>query len=96
LAYEIKGKRSGVYYLYRYTGEGDIPAKLYRTIKMTPSILRHLTVVRDPSVRTFADLARQKAEDEQRRASESEESAGHKKAVADRDEHSSEQGEQNA
>jgi ribosomal protein S6 len=95
MAFEIKGKKSGVYYLYHYTGEGDMPAKLERSFKMNTSILRHLTVVRNPAARTFVDLARERAAAAEEEGGD-EEASGSRRPAGGEDVHSSKEGERNA
>ena len=47
LAYEIKKKKKGNYYLYIYKAEGDIDDKLNKLFKLNQNILRHMTVLFD-------------------------------------------------
>jgi small subunit ribosomal protein S6 len=49
IAYEIKKKKTGFYYLFFYQSETDGPAKLERHFKLEPAVLRYLTVQHDPS-----------------------------------------------
>jgi small subunit ribosomal protein S6 len=46
LAYPLRKKRTGVYHLYLYKGEGNIAAKLDKFLKLNEAVLRHLSVVR--------------------------------------------------
>jgi small subunit ribosomal protein S6 len=48
LAYEINRKKTGVYFLFKYKAEGDVPVKFEKAFKLNSNILRYLTVVRDP------------------------------------------------
>lgn len=50
LAYAIGKKKAGFYCLFLYAGEGTVVAKLEKYLRMNESVLRHLTVVRDPAV----------------------------------------------
>jgi small subunit ribosomal protein S6 len=50
LAYPIKRKKTGVYYLYVFKGEGDATAKLNKYLKIKDNILRFLIVVANPKV----------------------------------------------
>jgi len=56
LAYAIKRKRSGVYCLFLYQGEGDVPVKLERMFKLNQNVLRYLTVCRDPDAQLAEQL----------------------------------------
>lgn len=47
LAYEIKGRREGIYVLMRYDAGPDVPAELDRLLRISDDILRHLTVLPD-------------------------------------------------
>ncbi len=49
LAYPLRKKRSGVYCLYLYKGEGDIAGKVEKHLKLNEAVLRHLSVVRTTS-----------------------------------------------
>jgi small subunit ribosomal protein S6 len=46
LAYTIRKKKTGIYYLYLYKGDGDVAGKLEKHLKLNESVLRHLSVVR--------------------------------------------------
>jgi len=46
MAYIIKKKKTGVYHLFNYTGEGDIAGKLDKFLKLNEAVLRHITVAR--------------------------------------------------
>jgi small subunit ribosomal protein S6 len=48
LAYEIRRKKTGVYFLFKYKSEGDVTVKFEHEFKLNQNILRYLTVVRDP------------------------------------------------
>ncbi|MBD3315473.1 MAG: 30S ribosomal protein S6 [Chitinivibrionales bacterium] len=91
LAYEIKGKKTGIYYLYRYRGEGDVPDKLDRSLKMNVGILRYLTIVRDLSKRTFEDLPKDKMQE-----SEDEDSADYARTSGGNEERTGTEGERDA
>lgn len=47
LAYEIKKKKTGNYYLYIYKADGNIDEKLNKLFKLDRKILRHMTVLYD-------------------------------------------------
>jgi small subunit ribosomal protein S6 len=49
LAYQIRKKRAGVYYLYNYEdqSEKNIAGKIEKYFKLNDSVLRHLTVIRE-------------------------------------------------
>lgn len=44
LAYEIKGKREGIYVVMSFTGEPQVEAELDRVLGITDGVLRHLIV----------------------------------------------------
>jgi small subunit ribosomal protein S6 len=46
LAYPLKKKKTGVYHLFLYKGEGNVAAKLEKFLKLNEAVLRHLSVVR--------------------------------------------------
>jgi small subunit ribosomal protein S6 len=46
LAYPLRKKRTGVYHLFLYKGEGNVAAKLDKFLKLNEAVLRHLSVVR--------------------------------------------------
>jgi small subunit ribosomal protein S6 len=46
LAYPIRKKKTGVYHLFLYQGEGNVAAKLDKFLKLNETVLRHLSVVR--------------------------------------------------
>ena len=48
LAYSIRKKRSGYYFLFLYEAEGQVAGSLEKHIKLNETILRHLTVVKNP------------------------------------------------
>jgi len=48
LAYEIRKKKTGVYFLFKYRSEGDVPARLDKRLKLNQNVLRFLTLRRDP------------------------------------------------
>ncbi len=50
LAYHIRKKKTGIYHVYVYKGEGDVAGKLEKFLKLNESVLRHLSVVRNPNV----------------------------------------------
>jgi small subunit ribosomal protein S6 len=50
LAYPIRKKKTGTYHLYLYKGEGDVAGKLEKYLKLNESVLRHLSVVRNPNI----------------------------------------------
>ena len=49
LAYPIRKKKSGIYCLYLYQGEGDIAGKVEKHLKLNEAVLRHLSVARTPA-----------------------------------------------
>jgi small subunit ribosomal protein S6 len=44
LAYEVKGKREGTYYLLNFTGDPGVEAELGRVLGLTENVLRHMVV----------------------------------------------------
>ncbi len=46
-AYEIEKKREGTYVLLRYRGNGELVSAIDRACKLSHTVLRQLTVVRD-------------------------------------------------
>ncbi len=46
-AYEIERKKEGTYVLLRYRGDGDLVSAIDRACKLSQTVLRQLTVVRD-------------------------------------------------
>ena len=46
LAYPIRKKKTGIYHLYLYKGDGNVTAKLEKFLKLNEAVLRHLSVVR--------------------------------------------------
>lgn len=61
LEFEIKKKRSGAYFIYQYSGEGEVPAKIDEHFSLNTSVLRYMTIVRDPKKRTLAQVNAEKA-----------------------------------
>jgi small subunit ribosomal protein S6 len=57
LAYDIKKRKAGVYVLFRYLAESEIPSKLDRQFKLNQTILRYLTIRRDPRFDTAPAVA---------------------------------------
>jgi small subunit ribosomal protein S6 len=47
LAYEVKGKREGVYVVMNFNGEAATEAELGRVLGITDGILRHLVIRTD-------------------------------------------------
>ncbi len=47
LAYSVKKKRTGVYVVFNYEGEGSTVLALEKHFKLNESVLRHLTCVRN-------------------------------------------------
>jgi len=49
LAYSIKKKKSGVYYLYTYAAQSEIniAGKIEKLLQLNETVLRHLTVVKE-------------------------------------------------
>jgi len=47
LAYEVKGKREGVYVVMNFTGEPATEAELGRVLGISDAILRHLIIRTD-------------------------------------------------
>ncbi len=62
LAFPIKRFQEGVYVFFTYDGPGDVSTELERRFKQTDSVIRFMTVVKDPR-----DLVRRK---KKRRAEE--------------------------
>jgi small subunit ribosomal protein S6 len=48
LAYPIKKFQEGFYVFFQYEGEGDVSQELERRFKQTDSVIRFMTVKRDP------------------------------------------------
>jgi small subunit ribosomal protein S6 len=48
LAFPIKRFQEGVYIFFTYEGAGDISTELERRFKQTDSVIRFMTVLRDP------------------------------------------------
>jgi small subunit ribosomal protein S6 len=46
LAYPIRKKKTGIFHLYLYIGDGDIAGKLEKHLKLNEAVLRHLSVGR--------------------------------------------------
>jgi small subunit ribosomal protein S6 len=55
LAYPIKRFQEGVYVFFTYDGPGDVAGELERRFKQTDTVIRFMTVVKDPR-----DLVRRK------------------------------------
>ena len=47
LAYDIERKKSGYYFMFTFTAEGDLVAKLDRVLKLNTAVIRQMTVVAD-------------------------------------------------
>jgi small subunit ribosomal protein S6 len=47
LAYEVKGKREGIYVVMNFTGEPSTEAELARVLGITDGVLRHIVVRTD-------------------------------------------------
>lgn len=62
LAYPIKRFQEGVYVFFTYEGPGDVSTELERRFKQTDTVIRFMTVLKDPR-----DLVRRK---KKRRAEE--------------------------
>ena len=62
LAYPIKRFQEGVYVFFTYEGPGDVSTELERRFKQTDTVIRFMTVLKDPR-----DLVRRK---KKRRAAE--------------------------
>jgi len=62
LAFPIKRFQEGIYVFFTYDGGGDVSAELERRFKQSDSVIRFMTVLKDPR-----DLARRK---KKRRAEE--------------------------
>lgn len=80
LEYEINKKRSGAYFIYQYAGESEIPAKIDEHFNLNTSVLRYMTILRDPKKRTLSQVnaeraAAQQAEDDKAKAERVEQSA---------------------
>jgi len=48
MAYPVKRFTEGIYVFFHYEGEGDIPLELERRFKQTDTVIRFLTVKKDP------------------------------------------------
>ena len=48
LAFPIKRFQEGVYVFFTYEGAGDVSAELERRFKQTDSVIRFMTILRDP------------------------------------------------
>ena len=95
LAYPIRKFEDGVYRLFLYDSESDVPKELDRRFRLSDKILRHLTVrlepdwavaakeqaVRDAKARVEAEAARKVAEAEA--AARAEQEAAERAAAAD-------------
>ena len=46
LAYPIRKKKTGIFHLYLYNGDGDVAGKLEKHLKLNETVLRHLSVGR--------------------------------------------------
>jgi small subunit ribosomal protein S6 len=44
LAYEVKGKREGIYVVMNFTGPSAAEAELQRVLRLTDNVLRHIVV----------------------------------------------------
>ena len=69
LAFPIRKRAMGVYYLFEYESDGDMAAKLERMFKLNQNVLRYLIAQRDPEkvITASADekeTESQKGEDE--------------------------------
>jgi len=60
-AYPIGKKKTGVYYLYLYRGEGDLAGMVEKQLKLNESVIRHLSVARTVSARPAAAVPAQQA-----------------------------------
>ena len=67
LAFPIKRFQEGVYVFFTYEGGGDVSTELERRFKQTDTVIRFMTVVKDPR-----DLVRRK---KKRRAEEAAQAA---------------------
>jgi small subunit ribosomal protein S6 len=65
LASEIRGIRTGIYYLFLYESEGDVPVQLEKRFKLNANVLRHLTVRRDGKTEAAQRPVAEKAEGEE-------------------------------
>ncbi len=80
LEYEIRKKRTGAYFVYQYAGENELPAKIDEHFNLNASVLRYMTIIRDPQKRTLSQVnaeraAAQQAEDGKPRVERQEETA---------------------
>lgn len=66
LAYPIKKFEDGFYVFFTYEGSGDISVEMERRFKQTDSVIRFMTVKRDP--RDLVRRRKKKADDEAGRA----------------------------
>jgi small subunit ribosomal protein S6 len=71
LAYEIGKRRTGVYILFEYKAEGDVPVQLERLFKLNQNVLRYLTVRANPrAIATDIILKKRDAERSDKAADE--------------------------
>lgn len=70
LAFPIKRFQEGVYVFFTYEGAGDISAELERRFKQTDTVIRFMTVLRDPRDLTRRKNKKRRAEEAARAAAE--------------------------
>lgn len=64
LAYEIDGKRSAVYSVILFEGDGDLPENIEKALKLNTDILRYMLLVRDPAKVTVFNAPPRKTPEE--------------------------------
>ncbi|HUI91301.1 MAG TPA: 30S ribosomal protein S6 [Chitinivibrionales bacterium] len=57
LAYPIRKKKTGIFHLYLYSGEGDVAGKLEKHLKLNETVLRHLSVGRVPGTSRLVEAS---------------------------------------
>ncbi len=63
-AYEIEKKKEGTYVLLRYRGDGELVSAIDRACKLSHTVLRQLTVVRDEEECAEVEVPSQPESDE--------------------------------
>jgi len=60
MAYPIKGVTRGIYYLVWYSGESETDAKLRHEVRLSGTVLRHLTLslekIPERQIETFSEM----------------------------------------
>lgn len=81
LAYPIKKKKEGIYYLFEFLGDEGLPRELKRLTTITEPILRSMIVVNE---RKEKELKTRKFEQEETEKSEPEEISYHKEDTTEK------------